>query len=73
MGMLFETLEQARNYYEDYGRQEGFWIRTRSSSKSRVGCNEVTSGQFTCTHQGKHVPKINKPNFMEEHNEKDAS
>ncbi|XP_024042736.1 protein FAR1-RELATED SEQUENCE 5-like [Citrus clementina] len=73
VGMLFETLEQARNYYEDYGRQEGFWIRTRSSSKSRVCCNEVTSGQFTCAHQGKHVPKINKPNFMEEHNEKDAS
>ncbi|KAK9177168.1 hypothetical protein WN944_029187 [Citrus x changshan-huyou] len=40
VGMLFETLEQARNYYEDYG---------------------------------KHVPKINKPNFMEEHYEKDAS
>ncbi|KAK9221741.1 hypothetical protein WN944_010170 [Citrus x changshan-huyou] len=71
--MPFETLEQVKHYYEDYGRQEGFWIRTRSSSKSRVGCNEVTSGQFTCAHQGKHVPKINKPNFMEEHYEKDAS
>ncbi|KAL9419140.1 hypothetical protein AB3S75_036986 [Citrus x aurantiifolia] len=44
--MLFETLEQAINYYEDYGRQDGFWIRTQSSSKSRVGCNEVTSGQL---------------------------
>ena len=58
VGMLFETLEQARNYYEDYGRQEGFWIRTRSSSKSRVCCNEVTSGQFTYAHQGKHVQRL---------------
>ena len=38
-----------------------------------MGYNEVTSGQFTCVHQGQYVPKSNKPNFMEEHNEKDAS
>lgn len=46
VGMLFELLEKTRNYYEDYCRQEGFWIRTQSSSKNSVVCNEVISGQF---------------------------
>ncbi|KAI9169044.1 hypothetical protein LWI28_006042 [Acer negundo] len=35
VGMLFETLEEARNFYEKYGRQEGFWIRIRSSSRTK--------------------------------------
>lgn len=30
VGMLFETMKEAGEYYEDYGRQEGFWIRIRS-------------------------------------------
>ncbi|KAK0571256.1 hypothetical protein LWI29_013256 [Acer saccharum] len=66
VGMLFETLEEARNYYENYGRQEGFWIRIRSSSRTRYGTNEVTSRQFVCAHQGKYVPENKKHDIVEE-------
>ncbi|KAK2652812.1 hypothetical protein Ddye_012668 [Dipteronia dyeriana] len=54
VGMFFETMEQARNYYENYGLQEGFWISIRSSSKARLGSNEVTSIKFVCAYQGKY-------------------
>ncbi|CAL9025356.1 unnamed protein product [Prunus brigantina] len=42
---------------KEYGRQEGFWIRTLSSSKIRRCLDEVTSRQFVCAHEGKYVPK----------------
>ncbi|KAL5766371.1 hypothetical protein ACOSP7_016988 [Xanthoceras sorbifolium] len=73
VGMFFETLEEARNYYENYGRQEGFWIRTRSSSKTREGINEVTSRQFVCAHQGKYVPKIKRHDAVEENSETETN
>ncbi|KAL5818931.1 hypothetical protein ACOSQ4_022773 [Xanthoceras sorbifolium] len=73
IGILFETLEEARDYYENYGRQEGFWIRTRSSSKTREGINEVTSRQFVCAHQGKYVPKIKRHDAVEENSETETN
>ncbi|KAG5536597.1 hypothetical protein RHGRI_024128 [Rhododendron griersonianum] len=42
IGMYFKTIEEARNYYECYGRENGFWIRTRGSEKRRNRSNEVT-------------------------------
>ncbi|KAK4844806.1 hypothetical protein QYF36_024635 [Acer negundo] len=66
VGMLFETLEEARNFYEKYGRQEGFWIRIRSSSRTKYGTNEVTSRQFFCAHQGKYVRENKKHDVVEE-------
>ncbi|KAK3225908.1 hypothetical protein Dsin_005770 [Dipteronia sinensis] len=65
VGMIFKTMDEAINYYEDYGRQEGFWIRTRSSSKIRLGSNEVTSRKFVYAHQGNYV-KMNKSCDIEE-------
>lgn len=44
-------MEEARSYYEDNGQQERFWIRVRTSSKTRWGSNEVTSRQFMCAQQ----------------------
>ncbi|KAI5355003.1 hypothetical protein L3X38_007898 [Prunus dulcis] len=72
-GMVFDTMEEARNYYEEYGRQEGFWIRTRSSSKTRRRLDEVTSRQFVCAHEGKYVPKNTSQKASEENDERDIS
>ncbi|VVA37257.1 PREDICTED: FAR1-RELATED SEQUENCE, partial [Prunus dulcis] len=72
-GMVFETMEEARNYYEEYGRQEGFWIRTRSSSKTRRHLDMVTSRQFVCAHEGKYVPKNTSQKASEENDERDIS
>ena len=59
-GMSFETIEEARKYYEDYGRQNGFWIRTRTSSKGQNRSDDVTSVLFVCAKEGKYVPKAEK-------------
>ncbi|XP_021815269.1 protein FAR1-RELATED SEQUENCE 5-like isoform X2 [Prunus avium] len=71
--MVFNTMEEARNYYEEYGRQEGFWIRTRSSSKTRRRLDEVTSRQFVCAHEGKYVPKNTSQKASEENDERNLS
>ncbi|GFS35740.1 hypothetical protein Acr_00g0041740 [Actinidia rufa] len=59
-GMFFETIEEARKYYEDYGRQNGFWIRTRTSSKGQNRSNDVTSVLFVCAKEGMYVRKAEK-------------
>ncbi|KAH7864430.1 hypothetical protein Vadar_029527 [Vaccinium darrowii] len=64
-GMSFETIEEARKYYEDYGRQKGFWIRTRTSSKGQNRSNEVTSMLFVCAKEGKYVAKTEKDGVEE--------
>ena len=68
VGMFFETIEEAQNYYEEYGRQEGFWIQTQTSSKTRRGLNEVTSMQFVCAHEGKYFSTHKKHKDTEETN-----
>ncbi|KAI5339070.1 hypothetical protein L3X38_018342 [Prunus dulcis] len=72
-GMVFETMEEARNYYEEYGRQEGFWLRTRSCSKTRRHLDMVTNRQFVCAHEGKYVPKNTSQKASEENDERDIS
>jgi len=69
--MAFETLEEARNYYEEYGRQKGFWIRIRTSVKRRWGSNDVTGVLFVCSHQGKYVGKTKKDDAMDENSGKE--
>ena len=64
---------ETRNYYEDCGQQKGFWIRTRSSSKTRLGSNEVTSRKFVCAHQGKYVTMNKSCDIEEEKNNKETS
>ncbi|KAI8534961.1 hypothetical protein RHMOL_Rhmol10G0137800 [Rhododendron molle] len=57
IGMYFETIEEARNYYECYGRENGFWIRTRGSEKGQNRLNEVAKVRFVCTKEGKYAAK----------------
>ncbi|KAM1224818.1 hypothetical protein ACFX2G_044610 [Malus domestica] len=72
VGMLFDTMEEARNYYQDYGRQEGFWIRTQSSSKTRSRSDDITSRQFVCAHQGKHVSRNTVHETLEENEDRET-
>ncbi|XP_050157451.1 protein FAR1-RELATED SEQUENCE 5-like [Malus sylvestris] len=72
VGMLFDTMEEARNYYQDYGRQKGFWIRTRSSSETRSRSDDITSRQFVCVHQGKHVSRNIVHETLEENEDRET-
>ncbi|KAH7838091.1 hypothetical protein Vadar_021972 [Vaccinium darrowii] len=63
--MSFETIEEARKYYEDYGRQKGFWILTWTSSKGQNRSNEMTSMLFVCAKEGKYVAKTEKDGVEE--------
>ncbi|KAF9623875.1 hypothetical protein IFM89_005643 [Coptis chinensis] len=49
LGMLFNSVEEAHNYYQDYGRQNGFVVRIRSSNKTQTRADEVTSVRFVCS------------------------
>ncbi|KAI8538158.1 hypothetical protein RHMOL_Rhmol09G0080400 [Rhododendron molle] len=57
IGMYFETIEEARNYYEHYGQENGFWIRTRGSDKGRNRSDEITRVKFVCTKEGNYAAK----------------
>ncbi|KAF6134737.1 hypothetical protein GIB67_002138 [Kingdonia uniflora] len=41
-GMEFESIDQARKYNEEYERKEGFWIKIRTSTKSKPRSDLVT-------------------------------
>ncbi|KAG5553405.1 hypothetical protein RHGRI_011326 [Rhododendron griersonianum] len=71
IGMYFETIEEARNYYERYGQENGFWIRTRASSKGRNRSNEVTKVLFVCVKEGKYLAKKQQKSVVEENDETD--
>ncbi|KAG5540932.1 hypothetical protein RHGRI_020979 [Rhododendron griersonianum] len=72
-GMSFETIEEARKYYEDYGRQNGFWIRTRTSCKGQNRSNEVIGMLFVYLKEGKYVAKIENDGVMEVLEENDKT
>ncbi|KAF7149366.1 hypothetical protein RHSIM_Rhsim03G0133600 [Rhododendron simsii] len=61
----FATIDEARKYYEDYGRQNGFWIRIRTSSKGQNRSNEVTSMLFVCAKEGKYCARPKNDGVME--------
>ncbi|KAG5542530.1 hypothetical protein RHGRI_022167 [Rhododendron griersonianum] len=63
--MSFATIDEARKYYEDYGRQNGFWIRTRTSSKGQNRSNEVTSILFVCAKEGKYCARPKNDGVVE--------
>ncbi|XP_026378309.1 protein FAR1-RELATED SEQUENCE 5-like [Papaver somniferum] len=52
-GMHFNTREEAQEYYTEYGRRNGFSVRVRSTNKTRVGVDEVTSVYMVCAREGK--------------------
>ncbi|KAF6150009.1 hypothetical protein GIB67_043052, partial [Kingdonia uniflora] len=55
-GMEFESIDQARKYYEEYGRKEGFWIKIRTSTKSKPRSDLVTRVRWT---QGANKFRVN--------------
>ncbi|KAH7866383.1 hypothetical protein Vadar_019695 [Vaccinium darrowii] len=69
--MSFETMDEARKYYEDYGRQKGFWIRTRTSSKGRNRSSAVSSMLFVCAREGKHVARTKNDVVVEGNDERE--
>ncbi|KAF7127006.1 hypothetical protein RHSIM_Rhsim11G0039600 [Rhododendron simsii] len=71
IGMYFETIEEARNYYERYGQENGFWIRTRASSKGRNRSNEITKVLFVCVKEGKYLGKKQQESVVEENDKTD--
>ncbi|KAF9612925.1 hypothetical protein IFM89_004341 [Coptis chinensis] len=52
LGMCFETLEAAKQFYIDYGKSFGFSLVIRSSEKSFSRSDEVSSCQMTCERFG---------------------
>ncbi|KAF9624180.1 hypothetical protein IFM89_008118 [Coptis chinensis] len=52
LGMCFETLEAAKQFYIDYGKLFGFSPVIRSSEKSYSRSDEVSSVQMTCLRFG---------------------
>ncbi|XP_058187688.1 protein FAR1-RELATED SEQUENCE 11-like [Rhododendron vialii] len=69
IGMYFETIEEARKYYERYGQENGFWIRTRASGKGRNRSNEVTKVLFVCGKEGKYVARNQQEGIVEVNDE----
>ncbi|GAB2266659.1 hypothetical protein Dimus_037910 [Dionaea muscipula] len=51
--MEFGSMEKARDYYEDYGKNQGFWIRTRDMKKNIARSSELTGALFVCHREGK--------------------
>ncbi|KAF9614068.1 hypothetical protein IFM89_014868 [Coptis chinensis] len=52
LGMCFETLEAAKQFYIDYGKSFEFSLVIRSSEKSFSRSDEVSSCQMTCSRFG---------------------
>jgi zinc finger SWIM domain-containing protein 3 len=57
VGMEFNTIDDAWNYWGNYGKQMGFGVRKGFQNKSRLD-GKVTSRGFTCCKEG--VRKIDK-------------
>ncbi|GAB2281892.1 hypothetical protein Dimus_016456 [Dionaea muscipula] len=55
VGMMFDSIEAAEKYYVEYGRQQGFWTRIRSTYKTKWRSDEITGRLFVCAREGKHV------------------
>ncbi|OVA13699.1 FAR1 DNA binding domain [Macleaya cordata] len=56
-GMDFNSCEEAKEYYIEYGRQKGFSVRIRSVNKTRARLDEVTSVYMVCSREGKKEKK----------------
>ncbi|XP_026452146.1 protein FAR1-RELATED SEQUENCE 5-like [Papaver somniferum] len=58
-GMEFKSYKDAKEYYIEYGRRNGFTIRVRSTNKTLVSLGEVTAAYTVCSREGKHEKKEN--------------
>lgn len=63
VGMEFESAEDAREFYEMYGRRMGFTIRNNRTRRS-LKDNSIIGREFVCSKEGfrsgKHATKENK-------------
>ncbi|XP_014524456.1 protein FAR1-RELATED SEQUENCE 2-like [Vigna radiata var. radiata] len=53
VGMVFESVNQAKSFYRQYAISKGFGIRTRSSRKNNR--NELCYFMMVCSRAGKYV------------------
>lgn len=51
VGMVFNSFQEAKTLYDDYGQSKGFATRTRSTYRDRRG-PDVSSALFVCTCEG---------------------
>lgn len=56
VGMAFESAEDAREFYEMYGRRMGFTIRNNRTRRS-LKDNSIIGREFVCSKEGFHIEK----------------
>ncbi|WVZ04499.1 hypothetical protein V8G54_025305 [Vigna mungo] len=56
LNMCFDTMEQAKKCYSDYGKRCGFGVRTRTSKKDKN--NDVYYLRLVCSREGKYVSNV---------------
>ncbi|WVZ10998.1 hypothetical protein V8G54_015528 [Vigna mungo] len=56
LNMCFDTMEQAKKFYSDYGKRCGFGVRTRTSKKDKN--NDVYYLRLVCSREGKYVSNV---------------
>ncbi|KAF9604692.1 hypothetical protein IFM89_009128 [Coptis chinensis] len=57
VGMIFRSLEDAKSYYYEFGQQNGFESRARSTQKKAHGDDSVTVCEMVCAREGTHTKK----------------
>ena len=58
LGQMFDTSEEAREFYNVYARRWGFGVRIRDSRRDRARDNTLTRISLVCDREGKHVSKM---------------
>ncbi|XP_014522193.1 protein FAR-RED IMPAIRED RESPONSE 1-like [Vigna radiata var. radiata] len=56
LNMCFDTMEEAKKFYCEYGKKCGFGVRTRTSKKDNN--NEVYNLILVCSREGRYVSNI---------------
>ncbi|WVZ18072.1 hypothetical protein V8G54_005394, partial [Vigna mungo] len=56
VNMCFDSMEDAKKYYSDYGKRIGFGVRTRTSKKDNN--NELYYLRLVCSREGRYVSNI---------------
>lgn len=58
VGMIFNSFQEAKTFYDDYGQSKGFATRTRSTYRDRRG-PDVSSALLVCTCEGSNAKMAN--------------
>ncbi|GAB2232911.1 hypothetical protein Droror1_Dr00011978 [Drosera rotundifolia] len=54
IGMVFATVEEAKNYYDEYGKQHWFCPRQRDIKRGIPRSDQITNILLVCQRHGKH-------------------